>query len=450
MQPISEQITDHQTELQTKSARLEELEGIEERGEGLNEDETKERDTLVTGIQAQSKKIQRLQALETALAITSKSLPASGNGGNGHTERRFSTGTRVQVVQPDLPPGTLFARYAMAVAAGKGSMADTIMYAKRWDAQTPEVSAYIKAIAGTSVVGSPAWGGELVVQQTLVSEFVELVRAATVLSKLTGIRNVPFNVAIQVQDSGSTVAWVGEEAVKQVSELAFSLMTLPYDKIAGIVVMTEELVRLSTPSAEAVVRRDLTEQIARYIDEQFLDPTITVSASRPASITNGIASPAASGDDADALYNDLNTALATFDNADLGTESVHIVTTPALARGISTMRNALGQPEFGAVMPQGGTLMGYPLIVSSSCPAGHVILIKANEILLADDGRVSLDASNQATLDMAGGSSPTFSLWQKNCIGIRAERWITWKRRRDAAVAVIDTATYGPSAGSPG
>ena len=94
------------------------------------------------------------------------------------------------------------------------------------------------------------------------------------------------------------------------------------------------------------MRRDLTEQIAQFMDEQFLDPTITATASRPASITNGIASPAASGDDADALYNDLNTALATFDAADVGTETVHIIMPPSLSRGISTMRNALGQGEF--------------------------------------------------------------------------------------------------------
>jgi HK97 family phage major capsid protein/HK97 family phage prohead protease len=444
----SEQIQELQNDLQVKSARLEEIEQMDDRGE-LGDDESKERDTIVSDIQARTKKIERLSAMEAAMMASAKGF---GNGGNGH---KLTTGVKVSVRERSedrqLPPGTLFTRYAMAVAAGKGSMADTLMYAKRWDRETPEVSAYIKAIAGTSVVGSPAWGGELVNQSTLASEFIALVRPMTILGRLNGVRNVPFNIAIPVQTGGSTVNWVGEEAVKPVTELAFSLVELGYDKIAGIVVLTEELVRLSSPSAEETVRRDLTEQIAQFMDEQFLDPTITVSASRPASITNGIASPAASGDDADALYNDLNTALATFDNADVGTETVHIIMPPSLSRGIATMRNALGQTEFGAMTPQGGSLMGYPVIVSANAPAATIVLVKANEILVADDGRVTLDASNQATLDMAGGSSPTFSLWQKNCVGIRAERWVTWKRRRDAgSVAVIDTASYGPGAGSPG
>ena len=444
----SEQISEQQAELQTKSARLDELEGLDDRGE-LSEDDSKERDSIVSDIQARTKKIERLSAMEAAMMASSKGLSHSNGGQKPTTGVRVTVRERLEDRQ--LPPGTLFTRYAMSVAAGKGSMADTLMHAKRWDRETPEVTAYIKAIAGTSVVGSPAWGGELVNQSTLASEFIALVRPLTILGRLNGVRNTPFNVAIPVQTGGSTVNWVGEEAVKPVTELAFSLIELGYDKIAGIVVLTEELVRLSSPSAEETVRRDLTEQIAQFMDEQFLDPTITATTSRPASITNGIASPAASGDDADALYNDLNTALATFDAAGVGTDSVHIIMPPALSRGISTMRNALGQGEFSSMNPQGGTLMGYPVIVSASAPDGTIVLVKANEILVADDGRVTLDASNQATLDMAGGSSPTFSLWQKNCVGIRAERWVTWKRRRDAgSVAVIDTASYGPGAGLPG
>jgi HK97 family phage major capsid protein len=241
------------------------------------------------------------------------------------------------------------------------------------------------------------------------------------------------------------VNWVGEGLVKPVSDLSFAELTLGNFKIAGIVVLTEELIRLSTPNAEEVVRRDLKDQIVAFMDRQFVDPTITATSSRPASITNGVASPAASGTDADALYADLNTALATFDDAETGTENVYILMRPAVARGISALRNALGQFEFPGLMVNGGTLMGFPVIVSSSVPAATIVVVKADEILLADDGQVTLDASNQATLDMAGGTTPTFNLWQRNCVGIRAERWVAWTKRRSAAVAVIDTVAYAPS-----
>lgn len=440
--PISEQLTQERNTLRTKSERLEELIQQEDTEGALSAEEATERDTLTAGVEALTVKIKRLQALEAAQAAQASAILNAPS-----PEKR----TWIQVVDhvKELAKGTLFTRYAMAVAAGKGSYSDTVAYAKRWESQTPQVLAYIKAEAGTATPGSPAWGSELIPERTLVSEFVELLRARTVLGRLQGTRRAPTRVNVQVQTGGSTFGWVGEGGVKPVGELAFETLPIGEHKIAGIIVLTEELVRSSSPDAESTVRQDLIEQAARFIDVQLLTPGVSAGATNPASLTNGVSSPAASGTDADALYVDLNTALATFDGDDMGTESVHIVTTPAIARGISTLRTSLGVREFPEMTPNGGSLLGFPVIVSSSVPSGHLILIKANEIFIAGDERVRLDASNQATLDMAGGSSPTFNLWQRNCIGIRAEQFITWVKRRDNVVAVIDTATYGPSVGSP-
>jgi hypothetical protein len=109
------------------------------------------------------------------------------------------------------------------------------------------------------------------------------------------------------------------------------------------------------------------------------------------------------------------------------------------------MVNTLGQrPPFINMTPTGGTLLGYPVIVSNSVDADSLVLFKPSEIFLASDDNVTIDASNQATLDMAGGSSPTFSLWQKNCVGLRAEQWINWKKRRTTVVAITDTIAYVP------
>lgn len=439
-----ERIKTLETSIGVKTA---ELEGIQTKvnDENRTKDaaERESFDTLKDEIKSLMDELADTRELEKINRDSAKPVPAV-KGVDGSTIATRSFTSPVVTLKPELAKGTLFTRYAMAVAAGKGSISDTLAYAKRWDDQTPEVSTYIKATQGTTTGGSPAWGSELVYSQNLAAEFIDLLRPATILGRLTGLRNVPFNVRIALQDVGATVNWVGEGLVKPVGDLSFGEITLANHKIAGIVVLTDELIRLSTPNAEEVVRRDLVEQIAKFIDEQFLDPAITASSSRPASITNGVASPPASGTDADALYKDLNGAMATFDTAETGTNTVHLLMRPALARGISALRNTLGQFEFSQLTMSGGMLMGYPVIVSSSVPSGTIVVVKADEILLADDGRVTLDASNQATLDMTGGTSPTFNLWQRNCVGIRAERWITWAKRRSTAVAVIDTAAYGP------
>jgi hypothetical protein len=69
--------------------------------------------------------------------------------------------------------------------------------------------------------------------------------------------------------------------------------------------------------------------------------------------------------------------------------------------------------------------------------------------MLADDGQVVIDASREASLQMesAPDSPPTsssnmVSLWQMNMTGLRAERWINWKKRRSTAVQFISNAKY--------
>jgi len=77
-----------------------------------------------------------------------------------------------------------------------------------------------------------------------------------------------------------------------------------------------------------------------------------------------------------------------------------------------------------------------------------VALIHAPSILFADDGGVNIDVSREATVEMntvptspITASSVYVSLWQANLIGLRAERFINWKRARTTAV-VYTTATY--------
>jgi hypothetical protein len=145
---------------------------------------------------------------------------------------------------------------------------------------------------------------------------------------------------------------------------------------------------------------------------------------------------------------DLNTALGSMSTAGITLSNLAIVTTSEVALRLSLMVTTLNTTPSGFNMtPSGGTLLGYPVIVSDSVDADTLVIFKPSEIFLADDGRVTLDASNQATLDMGTGGSPatpTFNLWQRNCVGIRAERWITWQKRRASVVAIIDTIAYVP------
>lgn len=439
MKPIAEQIAEIEARRKSLATDMESFGDVAE----LDDAQADEYDALIAELESTEGPLKRLKALERAMG-TAKAV--RGTDAKGARESRLTIPAEAK--KDELPKGTRFARYAMAVAAGKGSISDTLAYAKRWDEQTPEVSQFIKATVGTVAEVSPGWGSELAPAQNLASEFIELLRPATVLGRIEGFRRVPFNVLIPRQTAASTVNWVGEAAAKPVGNPDFDDVTLGYNKIAGIVVMSEELVRLSSPSAEETVRRDLVEQCAMFSDQQFLLSTVTATASRPASVTNAVSAIPASGTDADALRYDIGLALAPMDAAELPGDTLVAVMPRAVARGIAGLTTALGNKAFPGMTRNGGDLDGIPALVSNSAPAGEIIFIEAGEILLADDGSVRLDASNQATLDMAGGDSPDVNLWQKNLIALRAERWISYKKRRTSAVQRISGAAYGPQGDS--
>ena len=85
-------------------------------------------------------------------------------------------------------------------------------------------------------------------------------------------------------------------------------------------------------------------------------------------------------------------------------------------------------------------------IIRSKADYGIIVLADANQILLADDGQVSVDVSREASLEMddapSGGPQSLVSLWQNNLVGLRAERYVTWKLRRDVGVTYLTGVPY--------
>lgn len=354
-------------------------------------------------------------------------------------------GATFEAGKSQLAKGALFTRYAIALMNGKGSVSDALRFAQRWRDSSPEVIRAFEQKADPGTTTGVGFAAPLVVPQNLASEFVELLRAATILGRLS-LRRVPFNVKIPVQTGGSLVNWVGQTAPKPVGELTFETLELGYSKIAGIVVISDELARLSNPAAEETIQRDLVSEISEFIDLQLLSQAVAATANNPASLTRGVLAIPASGTDAHALRCDINAALAAMLQAGISTSGAVFIMSEVMGATIGLMTNALGQPEFPSMGATGGSIAGIPVItsqnISSDTTGQDIVLLKQSEILLADDGAVSLDSSREATLAMDGGATAAYSLWQRNMIGIRAERWINYKPRRAGAVQIITGAAY--------
>lgn len=443
---FAEKIKQFQAAIEQKSARrMELMEAAEDRT--LDAAESEEFDTLSDEIKATETHIKRLEEMQTA--DVAKAKPVEDVSGM----RDRHAGITVKATQK-VEKGTAFTRYVIAQCRAKGNLMQAAEIAKQWT-DTPEVEQVLKAAVAAGTTTDATWAAPLVPYQNMTSDFISLLRPATLLGRMNGLRNVPFNVRIPGQTQGSTVAWVGETAPKPVSALGFEDITLRFNKLAGIVVISDELARLSTPSAEAIIRGDLVAQIAQFTDDSFINPAYAAVADvRPASVTNGVTPVPASGTDADALRADVRAVYSQFIAANLSTAGAAWVMTSTQAMAIGMLLNPLGQPEFPGLGADGGVFMGLPVLVSEVVPSDSngsiIVLIKQSEILLADEGGVTIDVSREASLQMnstpdnpATASTVLTSLWQNNLLGIRAERMITWRKRRPQAVAYISGANYG-------
>jgi len=458
---IQEQITSFEATRQAKNARMVELmTAAGTKGETLGETESQEYDGLQSDVKSLDAHLTRLAALEKANIAAA--VPVKGTTPETASASR---GASVIAIKKELPKGTGFVRYAMALAATRGARFEAAEYAKRWEGSTPEVAMVLKQVdigtmqkaamtAGTTTDSD--WAAPLVVYQNMASEFVELLRPATIIGRLS-LRRVPFNVTMPTQTQGSTVGWVGQGKPKPVGELKFGQLSLGMAKAAGIIVISEELARSSDPAAEGLIRGDMIAAMAEFLDEQFIDPSVAeVSNVSPAAITNGVTPVEATGTNAAALRTDFKTLVATFLAANQSLSGAAWIMTETQALALSLMQNALGQPEFPAMSITGGTLFGLPVVASENVPAeggspsgNRIILVKQSDILLADDGQTIVDVSREASLQMnstpddpATASTVYVSLWQNNLVGLRAERFINWKRRRTESVGMIEGAVY--------
>jgi HK97 family phage major capsid protein len=244
---------------------------------------------------------------------------------------------------------------------------------------------------------------------------------------------------------------VGEAKPKPVTKLAFSSTSLGITKVAGIIVLTEELIRLSNPSAEERVRADMIAGIAQFLDAQFIDPAVAaVAGVNPASITNGAPTAAATANP----LADIMGLINHFATNSIGVAGVTFIMSAANALSLSFQTYLDGSPKFPGVDINGGSYKGLTFITSQAAGT-NVIALQPSLILYADDGAVSIDASREASLQMdSAPDSPVaattvmVSLWQANCVGLRAERFVNWNKANANAVKYLTAAAYPAPTGS--
>ena len=359
-------------------------------------------------------------------------------------------GARVEL--PKLAPGIKFARYAQCIGASKGNLLQALEISKRWKESSPEIERIMRAAIAVGTTSDPAWAGSLVDYRLMADEFIGLLTPQTIIGQLP-LRKVPFNVRIPRMTAGATAQWVGEGKAKPVSKGAFDTVTVPQNKLAVITVVTEELLRAGIPSTETVLRDMLIEAISQAMNLQFIDPAAAGLANvKPPSITNGVAPAGPINGTAAGIRTAATNMVSMFVGAGYPLASLRWIMNPTLAIYIGGLRTAQDVAAFPETAQ--GTFLGIPYVTSQLVPINTVpaidesplILADCSSILLADDGQVTIDVSREATVEMSSDpetdTGAMVSLWQTNCVGILAERFVTWVKARPNNVQVT-TISHG-------
>lgn len=469
---VAEQITQFEAKRAANMGRMEQIMSkATEEGRSLDQAEEQEYDTLKLEVEAVDKHIARLkdhEKLQVAAATpVTRAVGADPDAASAARGGEPSPASQPFItVRANIEKGIAFTRFVKAMVNSMFNPQLALMYAQTqrgWKDQTPQVieALRVKANVAANSTSEAGGGAELVYNQNLAGEFIDLVRPLTIIGRIPNFRRVPFNVRVGSLTSGSTAYWVGQGKPIPVSRIGTGEVTLGDAKAGGLVVMPKELLKQSSPSAELLVRDDLVKVNVEFLDENFIAPDYAAVANvNPASITHGVVPTAATGTALANLRTDVQTLLRSFIDNEVPLMGLVWVMHPNTALAISLMQNALGQQEFPQMTMYGGTFFGLPCIASEkskqvgSPVSGEgqlMVLLNAAEIMLADDGQVDVEASDQASLQMLDNptndvTTPTattmVSMWQTDSVALRAIRHINWAKRRANIVQYVKDAAY--------
>ncbi len=302
----------------------------------------------------------------------------------------------------------------------------------------------VKAAVGPGVTSDPVWGGPLAQVKPLTDAFLTYAYGATVLGKLA-TRPVPFNCSLPVQTSPGVFSWAGEAKPKPFTKLDFATATVHISKALGHVLLTDDLLRLTTPGTETALRDTLAAGVAAFVDRQLLDPAVTGIANvRPAAITNGVTPITPSGTTSAALAADVGALIGQFFTNNPNAAAAALIMSPSIA---SMLVGATKVTTLNIV--DGGSYAGVPVVVSGNVGAS-VVAVDASAILVASGGIV-FGASSQTAVEMvdtptdpATATTILQSLWQLDLTALRSEWFISWAKARATAVSLISPVAYVP------
>jgi hypothetical protein len=238
--------------------------------------------------------------------------------------------------------------------------------------------------------------------------------------------------------SQASAAEVGEARPKILSEISFEAGGLEPVKVAGLVVITDDLLRRA---GQAIFANELRAAVSRATNSVFVN--LLIDTSTPSVTGTG-----------DFLADLASAVVQTSPNA---RSRFFLLADPlTVARLALASDSTTGERLYPELTVMGGSIAGVEVMPTDAIVAdssgANLLLIDAQQIAVGSDTLV-VSAAQQATVEMDSApdhpttaSTVLVSLWQRNLLGLRAERFIAARKLRDTAVVQIADTNYAEAA----
>lgn len=289
-----------------------------------------------------------------------------------------------------------------------------------------------------------AWGSELQAARLVLGGFSDSLRYTSAFAAAMAaglITRAPLGDTVGMVMVGATAsADVARSAPIPVTKLDISGANLARRKAAGLIVLSETLLKEFPREAESIISREMTAAVGGAIDKALFDPSTGI-------LTSGLVSYTSTMD----LFNDARTLIEAIG---LYETSRPFWVAGSQAAVILSTRNVNAQRYADDVNPTaGGSFLGWPVFVSPGLGPAMLALCDGRriagalgdvEVGYSDQALVVSDTAptggvtgSPATVTGIGPLGSLLSLWQENLVGGRAIQYYGAAKTRASAVAVL-------------
>jgi HK97 family phage major capsid protein len=306
------------------------------------------------------------------------------------------------------------AALAKSLMLARGEIGGALEIAKSRHA-LPEVTSFLKSAVAAGTTTDGQWASSLSEYRSISDGFLGSLGEFSAFDRILGdsaFKSVPLRTRVTITSAAMTASLVGERVAKPIQELELETTQLAERKCAGVLVVSDELLRFGGAGSLNLLNSELRRAVAIASDLVFLDVLQNSTA---------INTFASTGLDATHFPADLAGAL---DNLQFGSDArLYIIAPAETIKMIAMMRGSGGAPVYPDATVVGGSISGIPLVASDA--ATDLLIVDASQVA-ASSGPIVLDASAEAAVELSNSptASPTemVSLWQRGLRGLRAER----------------------------